>query len=288
MFNLLGMDIVMRAWSRCHGFAGVVLLAANLVAAPGAWAALPLDLEYDGYAAGFPAATLTVRLEEWDAGYRIRGEAHTNGIADWLMHYQMLTESDGTVVPDGLKPALHETTSIGRSYRRVSHLDYSSGVVEAMLTPPPKPDDRRMTPEDVAGTVDPLTAVLSAGRVLAATGSCTQRIKVFDGRRRYDLVLKDEGEEALPPGFGVFSGSARHCSLEMAKFSGALFMGKPADAPTGLAKKHTPIDVWLAPPWPGASPLPVRLDFHSTWGPATVRLSVVKPGGSPPSAAAAR
>ncbi len=35
----------------------------------------------------------------------------------------------------------------------MSHLDYSNGVVEAVLTPPPRPDDHRMTPEDVAGLV---------------------------------------------------------------------------------------------------------------------------------------
>jgi uncharacterized protein DUF3108 len=266
------------------GIAAFSLLAANAVGVGGARAA-PLDLQYDAYAAGFPAVTLRFQLEESEHFYRIRGELRTNGIADWLMRYRMEVESGGMVLADRLKPADYAMTSTYHGKRRADHLRYAGSAVQPSLTPPLGDGDPKLPQDESADTIDPLTAIFAAGQGFAATGRCDERIKVYDGRRRYDLVLKDEGDEDVPAGFGAFKGRARHCSLEMVKFRGPV-----SEAQGNPGKKRPTADVWLAAPWPGATPLPVRLDFHSNWGPVSIHLEsvkeTVKPVATPPGAPA--
>jgi hypothetical protein len=93
---------------------------------------------------------------------------------------------------------------------------------------------------------------------------------VFDGRRRYDLVARDEGSEHLPPWPAAPQGAdARRCAIDVIKLAGF-----SSDAASSEHVDHG--EVWLAPPRPGAPPLPVRLTFASDWGQITVRL------GAPP------
>jgi hypothetical protein len=175
------------------------------------------------------------------------------------------------VLGSGLMPALHETRSDGRWRLRTTHLVFDGNGVHAEVTPPV---DRPLEASLLTGSLDPLTAVLAAGRRLAAQGRCDQRVKVFDGRRRFDLDFADAGDEELQPTFGIFGGIARRCVLHLRKITGFEEENK---------KPGTPAEVWFASVAAGTAPIPVRLDFNSQWGSATIRLTSVKPAeASPP------
>ena len=250
--------------------AALALLAAALAPAA-AQAQAPLAVEYDAFVAGFPAVTFDFRIHLDDTTYRVTGGARTNGLADVLMHYRLRTESDGRVLGSGLMPALHETRSDGRWRLRTTHLVFDGNGVHAEVTPPV---DRPLEASLLTGSLDPLTAVLAAGRRLAAQGRCDQRVKVFDGRRRFDLDFADAGDEELQPTFGIFGGIARRCVLHLRKITGFEEENK---------KPGTPAEVWFASVATGTAPIPVRLDFNSQWGSATIRLTSVKPAeASPP------
>lgn len=253
----------------------VVLLTAGLAPNGRAYAE-PLDLHYDASVVGLPVVSLDFHVEEGDGLYRIHGDAATEGIANILFHFHMIVQSEGGIAGGVLSPSVADTVSLRRSGRREIRLDYHDGAVKTSLIPTPSEADRETLPADTANTFNPLAAILSAAHQFAATGRCDMRIKIFDGHRRYDWVFSDLGEETIDS--GAFSGKARHCTLVMEHGHGMPYYPEVQDAPSeNPANHHNPADVWLAPPRPGADPLPVRLKFHSAWGGATIRLAAIGP-----------
>jgi hypothetical protein len=116
------------------------------------------------------------------------------------------------------------------------------------------------TAAEVAGTVDPLTAILAIGHAVAETGSCRVKVPVYDGRRRYDLVLVDDGAAPAPA-------ALRRCALDMVKIAG---FTSDRDRPPRIEHGK----VWIMPsPRPGVPPLPARIEFYSDWGPIIVQMA---------------
>jgi hypothetical protein len=250
------------------GAAALAFLVASAGAPAGASAA-SVDLEYDAFVLGFPAVTFDFRLDQSEAVYHVEGTIHTNGVADLVVSYRLQTHTDGRVVAGSLQPIEQANQSKRNGVERLVRLDYDGGAVRAHVTPP---FEKMLPPEQTAGTLDPASATLAAGRALAATGRCDQRIKVFDGRRRYDLVLTDEGEGRLERGLGLYTGPAHRCRLDMIKVDEA----QRDESET----KSEPAVVWFASLDPLLPPLPVRIDFTSRWGLATVALTRVQPANT--------
>ena len=254
-------------WGRT-GAAALAFLAVS-AGVPTIAGATSVDLEYDAFVLGFPAVTFDFRLDQSEALYHVEGSIHTNGVADLVVSYRLETHTDGRVVAGKLQPIEQANQSKRNGVERVIRLDYDGGAVRAHVTPP---FEKMLPPEQTAGTLDPASATLAAGRALAATGRCDQRIKVFDGRRRYDLVLTDDGEGRLDRGLGLYTGTAHRCRLEMVKIDEAQRDESEA--------KGEPAVVWFASLDPQLPPLPVRIDFTSHWGLATVALTRVQPANA--------
>lgn len=247
-----------------------------LLALPGADAVAeapsPLVLHYEAYAAGIPVLTLDFRLAEEPAAYEVSGFIKAAGVLRLFSSYRLTTESRGAVAADDLRPALHDTASGSRGKERHAHLDYrGDGSVRAVLNPPEDPGRPLPSPQQTTGTVDPLTAILSMSRSFRQTGHCGVTVPVFDGRRRYDLVLTDEAVEPAEAVAGDAPRGAMHrCHVDMVKIAGFSW-----DRDYSPHTNHG--QVWIAPPRPGAPPMPVRLEFASDWGPITVKMLKVDP-----------
>ena len=103
----------------------------------------------------------------------------------------------------------------------------------------PKP-----TAQQMLHTVDPLTAILAIGHAVARSGRCGGSVAVFDGRRRYDLVLTDDGSERLEASSGnAYAGEVRRCLVAAVKIAGFSF-DQDYSPHTSNGR------VWLAAPLP--------------------------------------
>jgi hypothetical protein len=224
-----------------------------------------LRLSYDVSIRGFPLLTLDVRIAETVGSYTVSGFIRTAGMVDWLADFVMQSESRGTIAADVLRPSLHETSSHWRNGRRGTHLEYAGdGTVAAVVTPAEEPgraEPPLPTPKQTIGTLDPLSAILAINRAIARAGSCAMQVPVFDGRRRYDLILADDGFERAEPAAGGVP--LRRCSIEVVKIAG--FAAKEAARPDhGQA--------WILAQGEGQPAVPVRIEFDTRWGPITVRM----------------
>ncbi|HKW52587.1 MAG TPA: DUF3108 domain-containing protein [Stellaceae bacterium] len=246
------------------------LLAASPTAVPPVPEAAPLALRYDVYARGLPVLSLDFRLDESAAAYEVSGTVRAQGLLGAVSDFSLHTESRGAIAADKLRPSVHDSASRARRKERRTHLDFRhDGSVVAALTPAEDPDHRLPTAAEVVGTVDPLTAILTIGHVVAKTGSCRAKVPVYDGRRRYDLVLADDGMERPAPSERGKSADLRRCALDMVKLAGFT-----ADRNRPPRTEHG--KVWIMPPpRAGMPPLPARIEFHSDWGPITVQMAPI-------------
>src|SRR5262249_14451670 len=119
-----------------------------------------------------------------------------------------------------------------------------------------------ITPEQMRGTVDQLTAYLALARHLARGGSCALTVAVFDGGRRYDLGFADLAPETRPG----FAGPAQVCRMWRRRIA-------------GFPRDHSGKDavdqgkLWFARLLPGGPMVPLRMEFDSEFGTFAANLA---------------
>jgi hypothetical protein len=248
--------------------AAAMLAAMAAGRASAAPTAPPVVARYEAYVLGFPVVDFAFRLDESGNAYVLGGKVKTVGLLRLIYRFDMRTQSQGTIAADRLRPQRHEQLLQIRGHDRMAQLDYpGDGAVRTALIPPEDPGRPRPTPQQTAHTLDPLSALLAIGRSVAAAHRCAGRFAVYDGRRRYDLVLGDEGTKLLGKSAAyAYAGEVRRCSVAAVKIAGFSW-------DQDYSPHTTKGSVWFASPQPGAPALPVRIEFGSSWGGVSVRLT---------------
>jgi Protein of unknown function (DUF3108) len=226
----------------------------------------PLVMRYEAYVVGLPVVDFDFRLDEPTGSYVLGGQVRTVGLLRLFYRLDLHTLSKGAVASSGLHPAFHEQRLLIRGQERSARLDYAGdGTVATTLVPSADPGRPKPTPRQTLQTIDPLTALLAIGRTVARQGRCEGRFPVYDGRRRYDVVLSDDGVEHEASARYSYDGEVRRCAAAAVKIAG--FSWDQDYSP------HTTTgQVWFVTPKPGGPALPLRIDFGSSWGSVSVRM----------------
>ncbi|MBY8915943.1 DUF3108 domain-containing protein [Nitratireductor sp. L1-7-SE] len=134
-------------------------------------------------------ADFTSRLEE--SRFEVSGRFASAGVA------RLFDRTDGTVSSKGrlsgrsVVPSSYELAYVSGKKRETTSIRYSRGqVAETVITPKPKKRGKDwivVSKEDLAGALDPLSALLSPAR--NAADVCNRRFRVFDGEMRADIVF---------------------------------------------------------------------------------------------------
>ncbi len=157
-----------------------------------------LKLHYTAELLGIDALEFSIAIAQDDGKYRIQVEGMTEGVVDWFVGWRNFTDVDGTLQKVDTRPEDYHAVNLFRGRRSVVAMRYTQdGGVEAKADPPPGDDRDPVGAQQRRSTVDTLTAGLVLSRRLAAGEACDGRIPVFDGRRRYDLVMEDGGRSPI-------------------------------------------------------------------------------------------
>jgi hypothetical protein len=113
------------------------------------------------------------------------------------------------------------------------------------------------------GTIDPVSVLVAANHaVTKGDRPCSGKAPVFDGRRRFNLVMVDDGVAAVEPTqYSVFSGPAVRCRVTMERLGG--FMSNPRFNAEAENRVHL---LYLARFGERGLWFPVRLESESTYG----------------------
>ncbi len=249
-----------RRWRPVRRDAAAALLGSMLVspalAAPQQAAApsglmAPLEVRYEAYAVGLPVVAFDFRLDQGSQDYALSGQVKTVGLLRLFYRLDLKTLSQGTVGAADLQPLFHEQALRARGKERMARLDYpGDGTVATSLVPAEDPGRPKPTRQQIAHTMDPLTALLAIGRDVAQRQRCDGRVAVYDGRRRYDIVLSDDGGDRLEKSpVYAYAGEVRRCAAAAVKIAGFSWDQDYSPHTTGGR-------VWFATPRPDAPALP--------------------------------
>jgi hypothetical protein len=261
------------------GLLMAVTLAARPAAAEDSAVATPnrVQLDYVVYFGGFRVVQLAIDLGMGSAAYDVTARATTVGMADWLARWTSVSRTEGAVAGLRLVPEQHRVQGELRGKHRSVSMMFTNGNVTAIDVMPAARDDYgrdEVPPEKRVGSLDPASALLTAVRWIAERGSCAERVPVFDGRRRYDVVAVDRGVEMLAANdYNSFSGPAFRCDFTIEPIAG--YDQRWADEEM-RKRRFRKGRAWAAELLPGQPVIPVRIELDGEMASALIHLTDVR------------
>ncbi len=242
-------------------------------------------MTYEVYFGGLHVLSATAELDRTDRRYRLAAQATTQGILDFFFSWRGNTESVGafegagadTGAGAGLVPARHRNHGYrGDKVRKVALAYDGSGDVAAVLVePPPDLEEVNALPDDAEiGTIDPLSVIAALSEALTQGEACSGEFQVFDGRRRYDLIVTDQGKQSFEANdYSVFQGEAQACGIEYK------LLGGDRKEKSKYAKTARDRVVYVGRPLAEAPAIPVRAKIETDFGTAMAHLTSITAGG---------
>jgi hypothetical protein len=228
-----------------------------------------VELEYHIFLGGLHALSITTQvLRQDDDGYRMEVDAATAGLIGKIVHATYRAESVGVATGGMARPVRFQGISgqddeIGKT---VTLIYGDDGAPEVTFDPaheaPSDPLPRDMT----AATVDPPSAMLTLMETLGASGRCEATVRVFDGKRLYQLVARHKGEVTLSASkYAPYAGPATECRIGFKRIAGF--------RESKLANRYPEeIVIYLAPLFDDAPPMPVRMHARNLFGALRMHL----------------
>jgi Protein of unknown function (DUF3108) len=236
-----------------------------------------VSLSYEVYSGGFHLLTVDLDLAMAGQRYGITTRLQTTGFLSWFITWSQVSASEGTILSDAMEPMRHRSEGHVRGRKRTVEIDYDKGQVSAVRVEPPPVEDEERDEVPLAmqrEAVDPMSAILGAVQRLSAGRGCHGRLPVFDGRRRYDLVLTDRGRRAMPETrYSIFSGEAVQCDFAYEPIAGHI--RRRAD-PETRDKRGVQSGRVYAAVATGSLVMPVRVEIDGDWGMTVAHLRDVR------------
>jgi len=228
-------------------------------------------LGYRIYYGGFEVMGLGVDLALSPSRYALQMKFHTLGLIGRMFPWKMRAYSRGRMVGANVRPLAAGQRNAWRGRERWVDIRFDDGrpvVTDAR----PKSEGTDAPGKDLRGTVDLASAILVIARATDRDRACAGRVKVFDGRRRYDLVLEKLGEEKLRKnGYSIYQGPTVTCRAEMDRLGGF----KRRKSYGGWGRADRAARVWLGRVMDRVPRVPVRIEIDTRWGAVIAHLARV-------------
>ncbi len=236
----------------------LVAAAALVLAAPPTFASA-VEVQYTARVGGFRIMTIDVTADLRDEAYDVRARARSSGLAVLSTRFDQTATAKGRLTPSGPRPAIFRVEGHWQGDRRLVEILLGEPEPRILLEPPEVPEREPVPPGLAQGGIDTLTALVAVARSVAARGEagCALTLTVFDGRRLKRIALSPAGTGPVPDRPEI---EAVRCHLE-----GRQIAGFWRDWDRAEAEKAQFGAVWIAPPFPGAPAIPLRLEMGIDW-----------------------
>jgi Protein of unknown function (DUF3108) len=153
-----------------------------------------LEAHYRASVAGLTVGNTDIAVVIGSAEYTSAVRGRASGLLRTLVTGEGTLGTRGTVLDDRLVPASFSARTVGDDETSAVTMTLEGGDATEVTAETSDPDAERVpvTPEHRKGIVDPLSALLvpmGGTGAVAAAEACRRTLPIFDGRRRFDLVL---------------------------------------------------------------------------------------------------
>jgi hypothetical protein len=160
----------------------------------------------------------------WGANsYSARAHFETGGVIGVFWKSVIDASVHGDIGAQTISPALYDSYSRNRNRPlQQVRLTFDNDDPSTFADPPYSLTSNPVTEEQKKGALDPMSAITSilAGRSATPTNPCGNAVRVFDGRRRYDITFTYLKDEAVKLNNGLFSGNAHLCQIHYRQIAG--------------------------------------------------------------------
>jgi hypothetical protein len=247
----------MRAARHCLSLAAVAVLTCGLGGtfqderAQAANAASEIVAVYRVDIGNFNLGTFRLTTVFHGDSYQMRGEGRFSILEGLIYQWRGVTTSTGRVTDDGPQPSMYAFSySLGGSKGERLRMEFRDGAVRQIsIIPNSRPPGRTIpvTRDQLEGVVDPMSGAFLTAHSSNPNGDlkvCNQMLPVFDGKQRFDLVLKPKKavmvENSTP---SAYSGPAVICRVKFIPIAGY----QPDNPGIQLMSQSDEIEVWLIP-----------------------------------------
>lgn len=196
---------------------------------------------------GFNIGTFRLNAQLDGDEYRLAANASISVLGGILFEWKGKTTSSGHI-RSGPRPYGY---SFGyRTADKGEDIDvrFSNNTVrEIAVTPPQRPSRKRVpvTRKHMRNVIDPLSAALvlsNVGSYKTGHSVCNQRMPIFDGKARYDLVLSYKRMKRIRTRIG-YRGPAYVCKVKFIPIAGH----RPSNKDSKYAARTESMEIWLIP-----------------------------------------
>ncbi|MBL8779689.1 MAG: DUF3108 domain-containing protein [Alphaproteobacteria bacterium] len=200
-----------------------------------------VQLVWQVYLGGFNLGNIGIKSSFAGNSYSAVSRLKTAGVVNSFYEAIIDATTVGAVGGNGLVPQKYDSNTNNEKTNQKVGLTYSSAGIQLFSDPPYNTERFPVTEEQKRGTLDPLSGLVFAlsGISQSAAKPCGETVRVFDGRRRYDIELNYVGQDKVKTD-GGYSGPAVKCTViykQLAGFKPNLNKGKSIPV----------ITTWLAP-----------------------------------------
>lgn len=243
--------------------------ALSVFAAPlSASAAQPNQAEFvlTVHLGGVTLGTIGFKSQFQNDGYSAVTKLKTGGVLNSFYAASIEASSTGFVKGDRVAPASYQSMYTGEKSTQSVKLAYAASGISLDAVPAydvmrfPVPEEKKKD------TLDPISGMVQAvsGVTISDANPCGDTIRIFDGKRRFDIELSFIEETELNSSNGGYSGKATLCDAKYVQVAG--FKQE-------LTKKEPPpVQIWLAkfPATPGGAvktlAVPVKIQSETPYG----------------------
>ncbi len=198
--------------------------------APGQGPTSTVQLVWQVYLGGFNLGNVGLKTSFTGNSYSAVSRLKTAGVVNSFYEAIIDASSTGVVANTGLLPQKYNSNTNNEKQNQKVDLTYTKAGIELFAEPEYNVARFPVTEDQKRGTLDPLSGIVYSlsGVSHSASKPCGDTVRVFDGRRRYDIELKFEGQDKVKSD-GGYSGPAIKCTVvykQLAGFKPNLNKGK--------------------------------------------------------------
>ena len=231
---------------------------------------MSLDLQFEAHVGGFRIGEIAIEAKWNDTRYVMDSSVHTEGFADVLVRARYRNSAHGIFDAKRVAPKLYSTHYKTRSDQQYVRMRFNLTDPTKVIADPPYSNRHQVSRFDKYKSVDPMSSILHmvTGVTADETNPCGKAVPIYDGKRRFDFVLKFKSETELtsndPQGY---VGPGLHCQVQYKEVAG-FRKRDPREKP------YPWIDLYMAAPGDGIT-IPVKIAVNTGFGALNARATKV-------------
>ncbi len=224
--------------------------------------AFSLNHEFNVFLGPFNASRTEFEYSLGDKDYQVNANVKTFGLFDSLYPFHAQYATTGKIKNNQMETTSYKYESKSRFTKRSKELVYDNNGNPVYRLSSKNGKEKKVDIDqklNSGDTTDLQTVFAKLAKQFNEVRFCNSRFEVFDGKRRFDVIFADEGEEELKSNeLQPWSVKAKKCSMYIDK------LGSNGDDLLWQLTSDKPIYFWIAEEPSGKRPFIVKVYVENT------------------------